>query len=272
VQYRGLLNFLPTANWNVSPLLKGIERLSVLGRRPALPVDLRIYVVGDIHGRLDLLDKLLAQIQSDSRARPIARPISLFLGDYIDRGPSSRETIDRLIEHRERSECVFLMGNHEQIAIKCLTDPRLVDRWMRLGGMETLISYGVLAAVRNPATAKQIAELQTAFHNALPQAHFRFLRDLRKSFSCGDFFFVHAGVRPGVNLTQQTENDLLWIREAFLSSREDFGKIVVHGHTPRYEIEVEPNRINIDTGAFATGCLSCLVIEGESLSVIETRA
>jgi serine/threonine protein phosphatase 1 len=246
----------------------GIGILEVQGRRPSLPAGLRIYAVGDIHGRLDLLDELLSRIDSDIALRPTARPVFVFLGDYIDRGPSSRETIDRLIELGEMSECAFLKGNHEQIAIKCLSDPSLFDRWMRLGGVETLASYGV--APRNLAHGRQIVELQSAFHGAMPQAHLRFFRDQQTSFACGDFFFAHAGVKPRVELSRQAENDLLWIREEFLSSNEDFGKIVVHGHTPTREIEVRPNRINIDTGAFATGKLTCLVIEESSLLVIDT--
>jgi serine/threonine protein phosphatase 1 len=240
----------------------------VRGRRPSSPAGLRIYAIGDVHGRLDLLNDLLSRINADIALRPTGRPIYVFLGDYIDRGPSSRETIDRLIEHGKTHESVFLKGNHELIAIKCLSDRGLFDQWLRLGGRETLISYGVRA--ETPANAKQIAELQSAFHNALPQAHFRFFRDLQKSFECGDFFFVHAGVKPNVELSRQKENDLLWIRGEFLSSKDDFGKIIVHGHTPTREIEVGPNRINIDTGAFATGCLSCLVLEDESLSVVDT--
>lgn len=241
---------------------------TVQGRRPALPAGLRIYAVGDIHGHLDLLDELLSRVNADIALRPVARPVFVFLGDYIDRGPCSRETIDRLIKLGGTSECVFLKGNHEQIAIKCLSDPNLFDRWMRLGGVETLVSYGI--APGNLANGKQIVELQSAFHGALPQAHLRFFRDQQTSFACGDFFFAHAGVKPRVELSRQAENDLLWIREEFLSSNEDFGKIVVHGHTPTREIEVRPNRINIDTGAFATGRLTCLVIEEESLAVIDT--
>jgi serine/threonine protein phosphatase 1 len=233
-----------------------------------LPPGQRIYAVGDIHGCLDLLDELLALIDRDLALRPTERAVFVFLGDYIDRGPASRETIDRLIELGESRECQFLKGNHELIAIKCLSDPGLFDRWMRLGGMETLVSYGVAPA--SPASGKQIVELQAAFHRALPQTHFRFFRDLQTSFTCGDFFFVHAGVRPRVELSRQIENDLLWIREEFLVSNEDFGKIVVHGHTPTREVEVAPNRIDIDTGAFATGRLTCLVIEESWLSVIDT--
>jgi serine/threonine protein phosphatase 1 len=240
----------------------------VRGRRPSLPAELRIYAIGDIHGRLDLLSELLARISSDIALRPTARPLYVFLGDYIDRGSASRETIDRLIEHGKTHESIFLKGNHELIAIKCLSDRGLFDQWLRLGGLETLVSYGVPAETL--ANGKQIAELQSAFHGALPQAHFRFFRDLKNSFECGDFFFAHAGVKPNVELSRQKENDLLWIRGEFLTSTDDFGKIIVHGHTPTHEIEVASNRINIDTGAFATGRLSCLVLEGEDLSVIDT--
>jgi serine/threonine protein phosphatase 1 len=248
--------------------IPGIQRLQVEGRRPSLPPGVRIYAVGDIHGRLDLLDELLARIGDDRSSRPAIRPVSIFLGDYVDRGPSSRETIDRLIEHAEANESVFLKGNHEQIAISCLRDRGLFERWMRLGGLETLMSYGItLAALSDD---KQIVRLQAAFHEALPQSHFRFFRDLQSSFACGDYFFAHAGVKPDVPLSRQKESDLLWIRQEFLSSRVDFGKIIIHGHTPVRDIEVEPNRINIDTGAFATGRLTCLVIDEASLSVIDT--
>jgi serine/threonine protein phosphatase 1 len=251
----------------LSPL-PGLGELRVRGRRPWLPAGLRIYAIGDIHGCLDLLNELLARINADIALRPTVRPVYVFLGDYIDRGSSSRETIDRLIEHAATHESVFLKGNHELIAIKCLSDRSLFDQWLRLGGLETLVSYGVPAEIL--ANGKQIAELQSAFHHALPQTHFRFFRDLKNSFECGDFLFAHAGVKPNVELSQQKESDLLWIRGEFLSSDDDFGKIVVHGHTPTREIEVRPNRINIDTGAFATGRLTSLVLEGESLSVIDS--
>jgi serine/threonine protein phosphatase 1 len=244
------------------------DQLKVLGHRPSVPPGLRIYVVGDIHGRLDLLDELLSRIDADIVARPTSRSVHVFLGDYIDRGTSSRETIGRLIELGKARDCVYLKGNHELIALKCLSDRNLFDQWMRLGGVETLMSYGVSPG--QAASGKTIVELQAAFHNALPQAHLRFFRDLRPSFSCGDFFFAHAGVRPGVDLSRQIEADLLWIRDDFLSSDADFGKIIVHGHTPAREVEVGSNRINIDTGAFATGRLTCLVIEDSSLSVIDT--
>jgi serine/threonine protein phosphatase 1 len=245
-----------------------LRELNVGGRRPSLPPRLRIYAVGDIHGRLDLVTDMLSRIQGDIARRPTERPIHVFLGDYIDRGSWSRETIDKLIEYSSAHECIFLKGNHESIAIKCLSDRGLFDQWMRLGGLETLLSYGL--APESLAAGRSIVELQSAFHGALPQKHFRFFRDLQNSFTCGDFFFAHAGVKPHVELSQQNESDLLWIRDEFLSSSLEFGKIIVHGHTPTSEVFVGPNRINIDTGAFATGRLTCLVIEGESLSIIDT--
>jgi serine/threonine protein phosphatase 1 len=257
------------ASWRVLSSPRGLQGLKVQGRRPSVLGGLRIYAIGDIHGRLDLLNELLARIDDDIALRPTERAAYVFLGDYIDRGPSSRGTIDRLIEHSETNETVFLKGNHELIAIKCLTDRSLFDQWMRLGGLETLMSYGVSPEI---LASGKIAELQSAFHRSLPQAHFRFFRDLQNSFACGDFFFVHAGVRPNVELSRQKESDLLWIREEFLSSNDDFGKIIVHGHTPTLEIEVGTNRINIDTGAFATGRLTCLMIEDGSLSVIDVQA
>jgi len=245
--------------------LADAEQLVVQGRPPSLPAGIRIYAIGDIHGRLDLLDELLRKMDADLAGHPVAKAIFVFLGDYIDRGDHSRETIDRLIERRDIGEHVFLKGNHEQIALKCLSDPALFDRWLRLGGAETLASYGIDAG--NKA---KIAELQAAFHRALPPTHIQFFRGLQPSFACGDFFFVHAGVKPRTALARQTEKDLLWIREPFLNSSEDFGKIIVHGHTPGYDIEVRRNRINIDTGAYATGRLTCLAIEGSSLSSIDT--
>lgn len=244
------------------------EKAIVAGRRPCLPAGTRLYAIGDIHGRLDLLNELLSLIKADAARQRTARVLYVFLGDYIDRGNQSCQTIDRLVQHAAEHECVFLRGNHERIALNCLSDPTKIEQWLRLGGTETLFSYGVAPDVI--ANSKQAVSIQSAFHNALPQAHFRFFRALRNSFWCGDFYFAHAGVKPSIDLDQQKESDLLWIRSEFLSSTKDFGKIVVHGHTPTLEIEFRPNRINIDTGAFATGRLSCLAIEGETLWTIHT--
>jgi serine/threonine protein phosphatase 1 len=242
--------------------------LKVHGRHASLPGGIRVYAIGDIHGRLDLLNSLLSLCVADIAQSPVHRPIFVFLGDYVDRGLWSRETIDRLIDHAISYESVFLKGNHELIAISCLTDRSKIDHWLRLGGRETLASYGVENQMIGDRT--KIAEMQIAFHDALPRSHIKFFRDLRRSFTCGDFYFAHAGVRPGVELAKQKEEDLFWIRGTFLDSADDFGKIIVHGHTPTDKVEIRPNRINLDTGAFATGLLSCLIIEGETISVIDT--
>lgn len=250
--------------------LPNYEFLRVDRRIPRLPSGVRIYAVGDIHGRLDLLNKLIRLSEIDLEQRPAGRPVYVFLGDYIDRGPSSRGTIDRLIEHGSAYECVFLKGNHEEMALNFLANRLSLDAWGRLGGLETLVSYGLTSDTLT--RWRSDGEAQHAFHNALSEAHVSFFRSLELSLTCGDFFFVHAGARPNVELAEQRQSDLLWIREEFLSSDYNFGKIIIHGHTPALDVEVRSNRINIDTGAFATGQLTCLVLEGETLSLIRASA
>jgi len=208
----------------------------VRGRRPSLPAELRIYAIGDIHGRLDLLSELLARISSDIALRPTARPLYVFLGDYIDRGSASRETIDRLIEHGKTHESIFLKGNHESFLIEFLQNPNILEDWRQFGGLETLVSYRLSPSL-NPSEAER-RHLSTALAGELPDSHRQFFAALKPSFACGDFLFVHAGVRPGVPLAQQKEEDLLWIRDEFLACEDDFGKLVVHGHTPVREPEV----------------------------------
>jgi serine/threonine protein phosphatase 1 len=158
---------------------------------------------------------------------------------------------------------VFLKGNHEAFVGGFLEDPTSLGAWSQFGGLETLMSYGIFPALRANAAEQQ--EIAAAFARRLPQAHRRFLNKLRLSFSCGDYFFAHAGARPGTALADQKEDDLLWIREDFLLHEQDFGKIVVHGHTPVREPDIRPNRINIDTGAYVTGQLTCLLLEGEEM-------
>jgi serine/threonine protein phosphatase 1 len=218
----------------------------------------RIYAIGDIHGRLDLLERAIAAIRSDVRDHGAAA-LTVTVGDYIDRGPQSRGVLDRLIENPFPTSYVALKGNHEAMFETFLADPESGSVWASQGGQETLQSYGVRLGPlrRNADFAKAARDL----HAALPASHSDFLRSLKTSFTRGCYFFCHAGVRPGVPLDRQSEEDLLWIRDAFLTSREDFGKIVVHGHTPVAEPEVRANRIGIDTGAFASGRLTCVVLD-----------
>jgi serine/threonine protein phosphatase 1 len=237
-------------------------------RRPrARPLEgIRIYAIGDIHGRADLLDQLLRRIDADIATHPTSRAIQIFLGDYIDRGSNSREVIDLLIARRRRQRVICLKGNHETYIHQFLKNPSVLSDWWQLGGVNTLLSYGV-AAPRN-ATDRQQQELANAFERALPDSHRRFFSSLPLTFTCGDFLFVHAGVRPGVPLSHQREHDLLWIRHDFLLHEDDFGKVVVHGHTPVRQPDIRLNRINIDTGAYATGTLTCLMLEGDDMVFI----
>jgi serine/threonine protein phosphatase 1 len=234
--------------------------------RPRVPEGVRIYAIGDIHGRADLLERMLDRIDADLASNPVRIGIQVFLGDYIDRGPASREVLDRLVARNGSCRSVFLKGNHESYLTGFLTNPPILEDWQRYGGLETLMSYGITPSINaNAATQVQLA---AALDQALPESHRRFIGNLKSSFTCGDYFFVHAGVRPGIPLTKQREEDLLWIRQDFLLYEEDFSKIVVHGHTPVPQPDVRPNRINIDTGAFATGQLTCLILEDDKVDFI----
>lgn len=230
---------------------------------PKVPDGIRIYAIGDVHGRADLLAPVLQQIEIDVLLHPVAKPVVVFLGDYIDRGPASKEVIDLLLAPGPMSEMVFLKGNHEAFVLDILENSARLDDWRRYGGLETLISYGVKPPI-NPTASEQVT-LVNAFAKALPDAHRHFLETLRTSYDCGDFLFVHAGVRPLVPLSAQTEKDLLWIRDDFLSWDKKFEKIIVHGHTPVERPDIRFNRINIDTGAFATGRLTCMTFEGSDI-------
>ncbi|MFZ0426179.1 MAG: metallophosphoesterase family protein [Xanthobacteraceae bacterium] len=234
--------------------------------RPRVPRDIRIYAIGDIHGRVDLLNALFQRIDANVKANPIKHALHVFLGDYIDRGPNSYEVIDALIARKSEHAMIFLKGNHESYAAQFLEDPAVLPEWTSVGGLNTLLSYGVTPPSRdNPRPAEDVAR---AFREALPEDHLQFLQSLALSFTCGDYFFVHAGVQPGIPLNKQREQDLLWIREDFLLHEEDFGKIIVHGHTPSKEPDIRPNRINIDTGAYATGRLTCLVLQGDQVAIM----
>ena len=227
----------------------------------------RLYVIGDIHGRLDLLDRLIDEIDRDAKEQG-AKSLTVTLGDYIDRGPDSRGVIERLLSNPFPGDYVALKGNHEALLQAFLENPAVGVQWRHLGGLETLNSFGVpVAAMMVGKNYDQAGEQMRA---ALSPEHTRFLASLKMSLTVGRYFLCHAGVRPGVKLERQSPDDLLWIRNDFLNSTRDFGKIVVHGHTPTVEPEVLPNRINIDTGAFATGRLTCIVLDGECYRFINT--
>lgn len=247
---------------------KGLmARLFGARRAASVPPGQRVYIVGDIHGCAALLDRLLAMIISDAATGPEKR-LLVFVGDYVDRGPDSGMVIERLLAPLPGFEIRCLRGNHDQAVLDFLNDPPTYRLWKNYGAQETLLSYGVRPPLFEDAQA--IAAAHGEFAARLPESHRRFFEELELSTEIGDYFVVHAGVRPGIALGAQSAEDLLWIREEFLLSRSDFGKVVVHGHTPTESVVRRKNRIGIDTGAYATGRLTALVLEGESVRLIHT--
>jgi serine/threonine protein phosphatase 1 len=238
------------------------------GPRSAIPDGLRLYAIGDIHGRADLLDQMATLIARDLDRYPSDQALTVFLGDYVDRGPASYDVIDRLASGRFPTPLQGLRGNHEDVLLQFLANAAVLDSWRSFGGMETLFSYGV--DVRSVLRGQGYEEAQAAFQAKLPDSHRRFLEALPTSYEVGDYFLCHAGIRPGTSLAQQREEDLLWIRDEFLTSPLFHGKMIVHGHTPREAPEIRSNRINIDTGAYLTGRLTCLCLSGETQTILST--
>ena len=237
----------------------------------SVPADTRVYAIGDIHGRLDLLRQLEAKIVAHAAQAPVARHVLVYIGDYVDRGYESRQVIDHLIAPPPAGfDRVCLKGNHEDFMLRFLDDAHIAPMWLVNGGRETLLSYGITLPAGHDL-GDQIADAQARFRDTLPPAHLAFLKGLKLSHVEGGYVFVHAGVRPGVALEDQAESDLLWIRDEFLHSRAGHdNQVVVHGHTVVAEPEVQAHRIGIDTGAFATGRLTCLVLEGSDRGFFQT--
>jgi serine/threonine protein phosphatase 1 len=238
-------------------------------RRPIIPPGLRVYAIGDIHGRLDLLVSLREKITEDQKTTD-AKIQKIFLGDYIDRGIHSREIIDYMIAWlgEESPAPIFLLGNHELVMRNILdqSNESLLMDWMQYGGRETLMSYGI-----KPSSFMGDGQaLITEFAEKVPGSHRDFLARLKTSASFGDYFFCHAGVNPGIDLSDQTTEDLVWIRSKFLSYTEPHAKMIVHGHSISLEAEFMPNRIGIDTGAYATGKLTALGLEDTEQWLIQT--
>jgi len=241
------------------------------GRTSAtVPDGTRVYAIGDIHGRADLLDQLHQKIREDAQRSDAHRRVIVYLGDYVDRGLDSKGVIDQLLaDQMPGFEKVFLKGNHEDAFLKFLAEPEFGRKWKYYGGLETLMSYGVKALPLKDEPEAFVAardELAKDF----PSAHMDFLGGLGHWHEEGDFFFAHAGVRPGRSLTEQANEDLMWIRDEFLTSDEDFGKVVVHGHTPADQPVERSNRIGIDTGGYITGILTCVVLDGAERRFIQT--
>lgn len=234
-----------------------------------LPEGRRLYAVGDIHGRLDLLDALLDQIAADDAARGSAQTGIIFLGDLVDRGPDSAGVVERVrVLCAERPDTRCISGNHEEIFLGAHEgNGDMIRLLLRAGGDETLFSYGLDPQEVDQAT---IAELADMIDRAVPAEHIAFLRALDDYVVEGDYLFVHAGIRPGVAIEQQSTGDLRWIRQPFLEFSGNHGKLVVHGHTITDAVDERDNRIGIDTGAYRSGRLTALGIEGRQRWILDT--
>ncbi len=228
-----------------------------------LPPGQRVYAIGDVHGCFERLVEMHEQIAADLAERPIEHTVLVHLGDYVDRGMESAQVVEWLLAGPPvpAQRMVNLMGNHEQMMLAAIAqvDKDAGEQWLRNGGADSLMSWGV-----------QRTTAQKDWAGRIPLPHLLFLRDLALQLQIGPYLFVHAGIRPGVPLIQQTRQDLLWIREPFLSSKQDHGVVVVHGHSPRREPHVGKNRIGIDTGAVIGGALTCVVLESDTLGFLHT--
>lgn len=237
----------------------------------SVPQGERVYAIGDIHGRADLLIELLERIRQDNLARGGARTHFVLLGDLVDRGPDSAKVIEiarRLMDTLDNAH--ILMGNHEEIMLKAAREPGadIARFFYRIGGRETLISYGVTQEQMNEMDADELGE---HIGKAFPEDHLSFVEGFEDMVEIGDYLFVHAGINPDLPIEDQKSSDLRWIREPFLSHRERLAKIVVHGHTITSEVSTGPSRIGIDTGAYASGVLTAIGLEGTDRWYIQTQ-
>ena len=237
--------------------------------KPRVPDGVRAYAIGDVHGRDDLLEDLLSKIRLDIAHRPFAKNHIVMLGDLIDRGPDSSRVIERLRRFAEHGcELHIVAGNHEEVLLRLLEgEYGILSSWLKFGGSETLESYGV-----DPGEIVNTDEVQglRLIRSAIPANHQAFLLSLDDTVRIGDYLFVHAGIRPRVDVVEQAQSDLRWIRGPFLNDNSDHGFLVIHGHTISEEVVERPNRIGIDTGAYATGRLTALALEGEERWFIES--
>lgn len=226
-----------------------------------IPDHQRIYAIGDIHGRLDLFDALLDRIEADDRARGEADTQIILLGDLVDRGPDSAGVVARAMQLRDSGrKARFLIGNHEEVFLRAARgDAKTIKFLIRIGGRSTLASYGVTDDEYNELDYDDLAAVLA---ERVPAAHLDFLESFEDMVEVGDYVFVHAGIRPGVELADQKPSDLRWIRDEFLCHRGSHGRVIVHGHSITEDVDQQPNRIGIDTGAYATGRLTAIGLEG----------
>lgn len=239
------------------------------GRRPAFERGRIGFAIGDVHGRADLLDRIVKRVWEAAWSSNVPGAVAIFLGDYVDRGPDSARVIDYLITQLPLGlECHFLKGNHEVAMLQFIEAPLPNRGWLAHGGLETLASYGVTPLPSIGSSDQAILEAHAQLMSKMPASHARFLQNLERYVVFGDYAFVHAGVDAGVALEQQTDTDLFWARDRFLRDRRGFSHVVVHGHTPVNEPYLDHRRICIDTGAYATGRIAAACFLGETVSFI----
>jgi len=237
--------------------------------KPTVPSGQRVYAIGDVHGRLDLLEALLNRIERDNASRDIADVTLILLGDLIDRGTRSRDVVAKVRAGVAWARTIALMGNHESIMLDSLDGKRSeLERWLKFGGRQTLESWGVKPIIFDFGT---LDDILFEARSVISSDDRKWLSQLRRNLRIGDYYFVHAGVRPGVPLEHQTADDCLWIRNDFLDSRRKHGAVIVHGHSIQADVEERPNRIGLDTGAYYTGLLTAVGIEGSERWFLSTR-
>jgi serine/threonine protein phosphatase 1 len=235
----------------------------------AVPDGQRVYAVGDVHGRADLLEALLAKIDADEAERGAAQTQIIFLGDLVDRGPDSKRVLDLVVELERSGRAVrVLRGNHDDVFLRATKgDARATRHLHKMGGRPTLVSYGITEEEYDQVGYD---ELTRHLHELVPPDHVALLEGMENMAIVGDYVFVHAGVRPGVPLDEQTPEDLCWIRSDFLDHRGDFGGVVIHGHSITDDVQVRSNRIGIDTGAYASDRLTAVGLEGSARWFLST--
>jgi serine/threonine protein phosphatase 1 len=247
--------------------LRQIFRLRAANRPlPAVPPGTRYYAVGDVHGRLDLFEALITAVERDDRDAGSARTTVVLLGDLVDRGPDSAGVVARARAWQDERKVCLLAGNHEEMFLHSLEDVSVLRHFLRHGGRQTALSYGIPRDEYDRATMEEVQQMLIA---AVPQEDRRFLSMAKNYLVAGDYLFVHAGIAPHVPLEEQEEHHLRWIREPFLDHADPFDLFVVHGHTITDGVDERPNRIGIDTGAYYSGRLTALVLEGDTRRIIQ---
>lgn len=229
------------------------------GARAQVPAGTRYYAIGDIHGRLDLLEALRAAIEADNARLPASETRIILLGDLIDRGPHSAQVLKLAREWQAAAEVQILAGNHEDMFLRSFEQVEALRHFLRHGGRETLLSFDISRAQFDALTTEQLFE---ALPGIVPLETREFVAGFADKIEAGDYLFVHAGIDPNVPIAAQKSSDCMWIREEFLSHPGPFEKVIVHGHTIFPDIEEKRGRIGIDTGAFRSGVLTALVLEG----------